>query len=153
MWSWVPLERPQVMQPLGRFPAFYGTRRFTTDFTKALHLYLSWDFFTKNPLRSEDLLTNLFLEWTVVSPTPNPQAGGPPLVVCPRLFIQYIHSWSPMLVAVPSIRKPEDEPCCGDKGTHLIWMSKHRVLKYKVWNYRVSTMKRPNFILFSESKK
>jgi hypothetical protein len=36
-----PLERPQLVQPLGRFPAFYGTRRFITEFTRALHLYLS----------------------------------------------------------------------------------------------------------------
>jgi hypothetical protein len=28
-----PLERPQVVQPLGRFPVFYGTRRFITEFT------------------------------------------------------------------------------------------------------------------------
>jgi hypothetical protein len=39
LWSWVPLERPQVVQPLGRFPAFYGTRRFITESTIALHLY------------------------------------------------------------------------------------------------------------------
>jgi hypothetical protein len=37
-----PLERPQVVQPLNSFPAFYGTRRFITEFTRALHLYLSW---------------------------------------------------------------------------------------------------------------
>jgi hypothetical protein len=42
MWSWVPLERPQVVQPLGSFPAFNGTRRFITPFTRTLHLYLSW---------------------------------------------------------------------------------------------------------------
>jgi hypothetical protein len=34
---------------------------------------------------------------------PNPQAGGPPLVGCPRLLIQYIRSYSPYLEAVPSI--------------------------------------------------
>jgi hypothetical protein len=28
------------VQPLGRFPAFYGTRRFITAFTRTLHLYL-----------------------------------------------------------------------------------------------------------------
>jgi hypothetical protein len=28
-----------------------------------------------------------------VSPTPNPQAGGPPLVGFPRLLIQYIRSY------------------------------------------------------------
>jgi hypothetical protein len=31
LWSCVPLKRPQVVQPLGSFPAFYGTRRFITD--------------------------------------------------------------------------------------------------------------------------
>jgi hypothetical protein len=35
------LERPQVVQPLGSFPAFYGTLRFSTAYTRALHLYLS----------------------------------------------------------------------------------------------------------------
>ncbi|KAJ4436535.1 hypothetical protein ANN_16566 [Periplaneta americana] len=40
----------------------------------------------------------------VVSPSPNPQAGGPPLIGCPRLLIQYIHSYPPYLEAVFSIR-------------------------------------------------
>jgi hypothetical protein len=31
----------------------------------------------------------------VVSTSPNPQAGGPPLVGCPRLLIQFIHSYPP----------------------------------------------------------
>jgi hypothetical protein len=31
-----------------------------------------------------------FSRWGVVSPSSNPQAGGPPLVGCPRLLIQYI---------------------------------------------------------------
>jgi len=32
------------------------------------------------------------LQGGVVSTSPNPQVGGPPLVGCPRLLIQYIHS-------------------------------------------------------------
>ncbi|KAJ4442813.1 hypothetical protein ANN_04406 [Periplaneta americana] len=40
----------------------------------------------------------------VISPSLNPQAGGPPLIGCPRLLIQYIHSYSPYLEAVSSIR-------------------------------------------------
>jgi hypothetical protein len=40
----------------------------------------------------------------VVSPPPNPQAGGLPPVGCPRLLIQYICSYSPYLKAVSSIR-------------------------------------------------
>jgi hypothetical protein len=35
---------------------------------------------------------------------PNPQAGGPPLVGCPRLLIQYIRSYPPYLDGVSSIR-------------------------------------------------
>jgi hypothetical protein len=46
----------------------------------------------------------LFLSWGVVSPPPNLQAGGPPLVGCPRLLIQYIHSYPPYLEAFSSIR-------------------------------------------------
>jgi hypothetical protein len=37
----IDLERPQIEQPFGSFPAFYGTRRFITEFTRALQLYLS----------------------------------------------------------------------------------------------------------------
>jgi hypothetical protein len=37
----------------------------------------------------------IFLRWGAVSPTLNPQAGGPPLIGCPRLLIQYIRSFPP----------------------------------------------------------
>jgi hypothetical protein len=39
-----------------------------------------------------------------LSPMPYPQAKGPPLVGCPRLFIQYIRSYPPYLEAISSIR-------------------------------------------------
>jgi hypothetical protein len=35
--SWALLEKPQIVQLLKNFPAFYGTRRFITVFTRALH--------------------------------------------------------------------------------------------------------------------
>jgi hypothetical protein len=41
-WSWALLEKPPIVQPLMNFPAFYGTRRFITVFTRALHWSLSW---------------------------------------------------------------------------------------------------------------
>jgi hypothetical protein len=44
------------------------------------------------------------LHWWVVSPPPNPQAGGPSPVGCPRLLIQYIRCYPPYLEAVSSIR-------------------------------------------------
>jgi hypothetical protein len=40
--SWALLEEPPIVQPLKNFPAFYGTRKFNTVFTRALHWSLSW---------------------------------------------------------------------------------------------------------------
>jgi len=37
------------------------------------------------------------LQGGVVSTSPNPQAGGTPLVGCPRLFIQFIRSYTQRL--------------------------------------------------------
>ena len=49
-----------------------------------------------------------------VSTSPNPQAGGPPLVGCPRLLIQYIRSCLPY--RKPFLHpQPEDAPCRGDR--------------------------------------
>jgi hypothetical protein len=41
-WNWALLEKLPIAQPLKKFPAFYGTRRFITAFTRALHWSLSW---------------------------------------------------------------------------------------------------------------
>jgi hypothetical protein len=41
-WSWALLEKLPIVQPLKKFPAFYGTRRFITMFTRAIHWSLSW---------------------------------------------------------------------------------------------------------------
>jgi len=50
----------------------------------------------------------------VVRNSPNLQAGGPHLIGCPRLLIQYIRSypsyWRPFLHP-----QPEDAPCRGDR--------------------------------------
>jgi hypothetical protein len=74
LWSWVPLERPQVVQPLGSFTVFYGTRRFITTITRALHLYLSWarpiQSTTLNPISKRPILMlsiQLHLIFLVVS--------------------------------------------------------------------------------------
>jgi hypothetical protein len=34
-------QRPLDVRPLDSFPAFHGTQRFNTEFTRALHLFLS----------------------------------------------------------------------------------------------------------------
>ena len=54
------------------------------------------------------------LQGGVVSTLSNPQAGGPPLVSCPRLLIQFICSYPPCrrLFLCP---QHEDAPCRGDR--------------------------------------
>jgi hypothetical protein len=49
-------------------------------------------------------VTSSFLTVRSCYPTANSQAGGPPLVDCPRLLIHYIRSCPPYLEAVSSIR-------------------------------------------------
>jgi len=50
---------------------------------------------------------------------PTPQAGGPPLVGCPRVFIQYIRSYPPY--CRPFLHpQPEDAPCHGDRDPFII---------------------------------
>jgi hypothetical protein len=41
LWSWALLKRQPVTRPLDSFSAFHGTRRFNTEFTRALHPFLS----------------------------------------------------------------------------------------------------------------
>ena len=54
------------------------------------------------------------LQGGVVSTSPNPQAGGPTLVGCPRLLIQFIRSYPPY--RRPFLYpQPEDAPCRGDR--------------------------------------
>ena len=47
-WSRVLPEKPKGPQLLKKFPAFYGTRRFITAFTRARHLSLSWTRLTQS---------------------------------------------------------------------------------------------------------
>ena len=59
-------------------------------------------------------LTFFFSRGGVVSASPNLQAGGPPLVFCPRLLIQFIRSYSPY--RRPFLHpQPEDAPCYRDR--------------------------------------
>jgi hypothetical protein len=68
----------------------------------------------------ECFLTRRVLRRGVVSTSPNPQAGGPPLVGCPRLLIQFIRSYPPhrRLFFHP---QPEDAPCHGDRDPLVTW--------------------------------
>jgi len=103
-WSRVILEKPTGSQLVKKFPVFYGTRRLFTAFIRARHPSLSWASSIHSmppyPTSWISIRVNIswhdkFLRWGVVSTSPNPQAGGPPLVGCPRLLIQCIHSYPP----------------------------------------------------------
>ena len=59
-------------------------------------------------------LNNVFFQGEVVSTSPNPQAGGPSLVSCPRLLIQIIRSYPPYRRPF-FYPQPEDAPCRGDR--------------------------------------
>jgi hypothetical protein len=95
----------------------HETRRFIKVLTKIRHWILSlarWIPFFHGSVRAKEsvhvrgalkhFVTYYFLRWGVVSPTPKPQVGGPLLVGCPRLLIQYIRSYPPYLEAFSSIR-------------------------------------------------
>ena len=60
-----------------------------------------------------------FLRLAVVINSPKPQAGGPPVFCCPRMFIQYIRSycpyWRPFLHP-----QPEDALCPGDRDPFMV---------------------------------
>jgi hypothetical protein len=58
-------------------------------------------------------------------PTPNPQAGGPPLVGCPQLLIQYIRSYRPYSEDFPpSANWGRAMPWW--QGTYLTWNGSHK---------------------------
>jgi hypothetical protein len=83
--------------------------------------YRSWSFslcsFHHSPVTSSLFSPgprlSIWTECGFVSTSSNSQAGGPSLVGCPRLFIQYIRSslphWRPFLHT-----QPEDAPCRGN---------------------------------------
>ena len=73
---------------------------------------------------------------------PTPQAGGPPLVVCPRLLTQYIRSylpyWWPFLHP-----QPEDAPCRGDRDPLITDLVCDRFQKYFRYNVDPSVFYTP----------
>jgi hypothetical protein len=72
-----------------------------------LHFGIHWLLYLRNVICSKvrSALKYISFLWLgVVSPTLNPQAGGPPLVGCPPLLIQYIRSYPPYLEDFSSIR-------------------------------------------------
>jgi hypothetical protein len=68
---------------------------------------------------AQHFVTYSFLRWWVVNPTGNPEVGGPPIVGCPQLLIQYIRSYPPYLEAVYST--PWGRAMPWRQGAHSTW--------------------------------
>jgi len=111
-WCTVLLEQLTGLQLVKKFPAFHGTRRFITALTSVRHLSLSWD--PQQASRMWMFRNICVLLGGVVSISSNPQAGGPPLVGCPRLLIQFIRSHPPYRRQF-LYPQPEDASCRGDR--------------------------------------
>jgi len=78
-----------------------------------------------------------FLRRGFVSTSPNPQAEGPPFVGCPRLLIQFIHSYPPY--RRPFLHpQPEDAPCRGDRNPHS-WNSMDCYLQEQLKRYGIQS--------------
>jgi len=113
--SWV-VNRLQLVK---KFPAFYWTRCFITALTSALRLSLSWAR-TKVSVQ----VRGFFCEYFVIryafyckdllAPRPTPQVGGPPLVGCSRLLLQFIRRYPPYWRQFLH-PQPADAPCCGQR--------------------------------------
>jgi len=69
----------------------------------------------------------MFVHWGTISTSPDPQAGGPTLVGCSQLLIQYIHSYP--LYRRPFLhQQPKDSPCCGDRDPLITeWFYKYYI--------------------------
>jgi len=103
--SWtMPLKKLSRWQPRKRTGKCLAgsVKRSDSSSIKMMLKYFVW-FFPKNPSKS-DALYNIsqqagFLRWIVRS-APNPQAGVPLLVGCPRLLTQYVCCYPPYLEAI-----------------------------------------------------
>jgi hypothetical protein len=117
------LKSMTVLKKKAKDASIQGAYKLSEDFAKPyFHKYLltPWSrvFCLQRKHLSWVILNMYFLRRRVVSTTPNPQAGGPHLVGCPRLLIQFIHSYPPY--RRPFLHpQPEDAPCRGDRDPHI----------------------------------
>jgi hypothetical protein len=99
-WRWALLEKLPIVQPLKNFPAFYGTRRFITALTRALHWSLSWAKSIQSPPSHPVLRSILILSAHLRIGLP----GGPFLLAFPS--VSFKHSSSPHSSYMPCPSHP-----------------------------------------------
>jgi hypothetical protein len=128
--SWALLEKLQIVQPLKNFPAFYGTRRFTTVFTRALQWSVLWarsilsrSSFIQGIWPFPRLLMNfrnklIFYDEELLAPCPSPKLEDHPLSTVRdclfSIFVATLHIWRP---SPPSATWGRAMPWW--QGTHL----------------------------------
>jgi hypothetical protein len=93
--STVLLEKLTSLQPVNKFPTFYGTRRFITAFTSVRHLSLSWASSAGRIMsmkNSSDIIENRTRDLPVCSAVPQPTV---PPAACPGFLSVrvYIATW------------------------------------------------------------
>jgi len=93
------------------------------------------------------------LQGGFVSTLPNSQAGGPPLVGCPRLLIQFIRSYPPCRRPF-LFPQPEGAPCRGDRDPlHPVYNNNNKLaylIMHKVYWYNFQNtvkMRKYDFLL------
>jgi hypothetical protein len=77
------------------YSTFLSILCWTLAYASSIHNNLN------GPIRH--FITNLSFYDELLAPSPTTPAGGPPIVGCTRLLIQYIHSYSWYLVAISTI--------------------------------------------------
>jgi hypothetical protein len=90
--------------------------KFTTSFTRDLHLFLSQ---AKSAASWNFSQHAKFLQSQHFSIMRNSQVGGPPLVGCRQLLIQYIRSYRPHRRQFLHPQS-EDAPCCDDRDPLIV---------------------------------
>ena len=120
-WSWVLPENLIDPQLHKKFTAFYGTRRFTTPFTKARHVSPSLLYRRISPVpRSLCMIRKMCMCLGKELLAPRPKLEDHPLLAFHdclfNIFAAILHTWRPFLHL-----QPEDAPCSGNRRPTYHW--------------------------------
>jgi hypothetical protein len=114
--SYPELDQSSPRLPIPRFEAHIPSAKYQVCF----QLLILYQRIIPSPKLCE-MFCNIIkcLRWGVVSTSPKPQAGGPPLTSRLRLIIQYIRNYPPYLEAVPP-SATRGAPWGGDRDPHIV---------------------------------